>query len=37
MSIKNIEDTLNTVNNISANLEENKENIASTLEKINNI
>ena len=40
MSIKNIEDSLNTVNNISVNLEkidENKENIASNLEKINNI
>ena len=36
MSIKNIKDSLNTVNNISANLEkidENKENIASNLEK----
>ena len=40
MSIKNIEDSLNTVNNISINLEkidENKEDIASNLEKINNI
>ena len=37
MSIKNIQDSLNTVNNISANLEENKEDIASNLEKINNI
>ena len=40
MSIKDIEDSLNTVNNISINLEkidENKEDIASNLEKINNI
>ena len=40
MSIKNIEDSLNTMNNISINLEkidENKEDIASNLEKINNI
>ena len=40
MSIKNIEDSLNTVNNVSADLEkidENKDNIASNLEKINNI
>ena len=40
MSIKNIQDSLNTVNNISSDLEkidENKDNIASNLEKINNI
>ena len=40
MSIKNIKDSLNTVNNISANLEkidENKENIASNLEKIDDL
>ena len=40
MSIKNIEDSLNTVNNISADLEkidENKDNIASNLEKIDDL
>ena len=40
MSIKNIKDSLNTVNNTSANLEkidENKENIASNLEKIDDL
>ena len=40
MSIKNIKDSLNIVNNISANLEkidENKENIASNLEKIDDL
>ena len=40
MSIKNIQDSLNTVNNFSSDLEridENKDNIASNLEKINNI
>ena len=37
MFIKNIEDSLNTLNNISANLEKNKEDIASNLEKINDI
>ena len=40
MSIKNIKDSLNTLNNISANLEkieENKENIASNLEKIDDL
>ena len=40
MSIKNIKDCLNTVNNISADLEkvdENKENIASNLEKLDDL
>ena len=40
MSIENIKDSLNTVNNISANLEkidENKESIASNLEKIDDL
>ena len=37
MSIENIEDSLNTVNNISGKIDENKENTASNLEKINNI
>ena len=40
MSIKNIEDSLNTVNNISSDLEqidENKDNIASNLEKIDDL
>ena len=40
MSIKNIQDSLNTVNNISSDLEkidENKGNIASNLEKINDL
>ena len=40
MSIKNIQDSLNTVNNISSNLEqidENKDNIASNVEKIDDL
>ena len=37
MSIKSIKDSLNNVNNISGKIHENKENIASNLEKINNI
>ena len=37
MSIKNIEDSLNTVNDISGKIDENKENIASNLEKRNDI
>ena len=37
MSIKNIEDSLNTVNNISGKIDENEDNIASNLEKINNV
>ena len=40
MSIKNIQDSLNTVNNISADLkkiDENKDNIASNLEKIDDL
>ena len=37
MSVRNIQDILNAVNNISAILEENIEDIASNLEKINNI
>ena len=40
MSIKNIQDSLDTVNNISSNLEqidENKDNIASNVEKIDDI
>ena len=34
MSIKNIQDSLNTVNNFSDKIDENKDNIASNLEKI---
>ena len=37
MSVRNIQDSLNTVNNISVILEENKKDIASNSEKINNI
>ena len=37
MSIKNIEDSLNTVNDNSGKIDENKENFASNLQKINNI
>ena len=40
MSIKDIQDSLNTVNNITADLEkidENKDNIASNLKKINDL
>ena len=40
MSIKNIQDSLNSANNISSNLEQidtNKDNIASNLEKIDNL
>ena len=40
MSIKDIQDSLNTVNNITADLEkidENKDNIASNLKKINEV
>ena len=40
ISIKNIQDSINTVNNISSNLEqidENKDNIASNVEKIDDL
>ena len=40
MSVKNIQDSLNTVNNISSNLEQidtNKGNISSNVEKINDL
>ena len=40
MSIKNIQDSLNTVNNFSADLEQidtNKDNIASNVEKIDDL
>ena len=37
MSIKNIKDSLNTVNDISGKIGENKENMASNLEKLSNI
>ena len=37
MSIKNIEDSLNTIKNFSEQINDNKDNIASNLGKINNI
>ena len=37
MSIKNVQDSLNTVNSFSKQIDDNKDNITSNLEKINNI
>ena len=37
MSIKNIQDSLNTVNNISGKIDDNTDNMASNLQKMNNI
>ena len=37
MSVKNIQDSLNTINNISKQIDNNKDNITSNLEKINYI